>query len=192
MSALINLSGQCASKPIFYTLAEKLYSTKATAQSANFMALANVNLKKFPEAKKFYIESAELQNNPIEKAKIYYTLATGLESGDASKSKELLNKALALDPKMGKAYLFLAQLYTNNAAECGKTNFEKKAIVYLAIEINKKAAIAEPRLKPTADKLNEGLTSKSLTSAEISKEKMNGKSITVGCWINETITFPSK
>lgn len=191
-AALINLSGQCASKPIFLSLAERLYSIKTTAESANFMALANINQRKIPEAIKFYNESAELQTNPIEKAKIYYTLASGLESGDPSKSKELLNKALALDPKMGKAYLFLAQLYTNNAADCGKTNFEKKAIVYLAIETNKKAAIAEPRLKPTADKINEGLTSKSLTPAEISKEKKNGKSLTIGCWINETITFPAK
>ncbi len=191
-TALISLSGQCASKPIFYTIAEKLYTLKATAQSANFMALANLNLKKFPEAKKFYTESAELQINPVEKAKIYYTLASGLESGDASKSKELLNKALALDPKMGKAYLFLAQLYTNHAAQCGKTNFEKKAIIYLAIETNKKAAVAEPKLKPTSDKINDGLASKSLTTTEISKEKMSGKSITIGCWINETITFPPR
>ena len=191
-TALISLSGQCASKPIFLSLAERLYAIKATAQSSNFMALANVNQRKIPEAIKFYNESAELQTNPIEKAKIYYTLASGLESGDGAKSKELLNKALALDPKMGKAYLFLAQLYTNNAKECGKTGFEKKAIVYLAIETNKKAAIAEPRLKPTVDKINESLLSKSLTSAEISKEKMNGKSVTIGCWINETVAFPSK
>ena len=191
-SALLSLSGKCSAKPIFNTLAEKLYAMKVTAQSANFMALANLQQRKFPEAIKFYNESAELQTNPIEKAKIYYTLATGLLATDLPKSKEYLKKALSSDPKMGKAYLFLAQLYSNNANDCGKTDFEKKAVYYLAIQTAQKAGVAEPRLKPTADKAAKDYEAKSLTADEISKAKMNGKLVTIGCWINETITFPAK
>ena len=164
----------------------------ATSESANFMALANLKQRKFTEAIKFYTESAELQMNPQEKAKTYYMLATGLLAGDLPKSKEYLNKTLASDPKMGKAYIFLAQLYANGAKECGKTDFEKKAIVYLAIQTVKKAGVAEPRLKPTADKMAEDFAAQSLTAAEISSAKMNGKSITIGCWINENVTFPAK
>ena len=191
-SALLSLSGKCSAKPIFNTLAEKLYAMKVTAQSANFMALANLQQRKFPEAIKFYNESAELQTNPIEKAKIYYTLATGLLANDLPKSKEYLKKALSSDPKMGKAYLFLAQLYSNSANDCGKTDFEKKAVYYLAIQTAQKAGVVEPRLKPTADKAAKDYEAKSLTTVEISKAKMNGKLVTIGCWINETITFPAK
>jgi len=191
-SALLSLSGKCSAKPIFNTLAEKLYAMNATAQSANFMALANLQQRKFSEAIKFYNESAELQTNPIEKAKIYYTLATGLLANDLPKSKEYLKKALSSDPKMGKAYLFLAQLYSNSANDCGKTDFEKKAVYYLAIQTAQKAGVAEPRLKPTADKAAKDYEAKSLTADEISKAKMNGKLVTIGCWINETITFPAK
>lgn len=191
-SALLSLSGKCSAKPIFNTLAEKLYAMKVTAQSANFMALANLQQRKFPEAIKFYNESAELQSNPIEKAKIYYTLATGLLANDLPKSKEYLKKALSSDPKMGKAYLFLAQLYSNSANDCGKTDFEKKTVYYLAIQTAQKAGVVEPRLKPTADKAAKDYEAKSPTAVEISKAKMNGKLVTIGCWINETITFPSK
>jgi len=191
-SALLSLSGKCTAKPIFNTLAEKLYAMKVTAQSANFMALANLQQRKFPDAIKFYNESAELQTNPIEKAKIYYTLATGLLANDLPKSKEYLKKALSSDPKMGKAYLFLAQLYSNSANDCGKTDFEKKAVYYLAIQTAQKAGVAEPRLKPTADKAAKDYEAKSLTADEISKAKMNGKLVTIGCWINETINFPAK
>jgi hypothetical protein len=191
-SALLSLSGKCSAKPIFNTLAEKLYAMKVTAQSANFMALAKLQQRKFPEAIKFYNESAELQTNPIEKAKIYYTLATGLLANDLPKSKEYLKKALSSDQKIGKAYLFLAQLYSNSANDCGKTDFEKKAVYYLAIQTAQKAGVAEPRLKPTADKVAKDYEAKSLTADEISKAKMNGKLVTIGCWINETITFPAK
>lgn len=191
-SALISLAEKCSTKPIFNTLAERLYSIKVTAQSANFMALSCLKQRKFTDAIKFYSESAELQTNPTEKAKIYYTLASGLLAGDLPKSKEYLNKAATLDSKTGKPYLFLAQLYVNSVETCGKTDFEKKAVYYLAIETVKKAGIAEPRLKPTSDQMAAEYAKKSLTTDEIAKAKMTGKSITIGCWINETVTFPSK
>ncbi len=191
-SALISLSAKCSSKPIFLTLAEKLYAIKVTAQSAKFMAMGYTQQRKFAEATKSYIESAELQTNPMEKAKIYYSLGTGLLANDLPKSKEFINKALAADPKIGKAYLYLAQMYVNNSKGCGNTDFENKAVYYLATQTAQKAAVIDPNLKPAVDKMAQDYALKSLTPAEISKAKMNGKSITVGCWINETVTFPSK
>ena len=93
---------------------------------------------------------------------------------------------------MGKAYLYLAQMYVNNTKDCAKSDLEKKAVYNLAIQTLDKANIAEPRLKPTADKMKADYISKSLTASEISKAKMDGKSLTIGCWINETINFPAK
>ncbi|WP_291128286.1 tetratricopeptide repeat protein [Flavobacterium sp. UBA7682] len=192
LGALTNLGDRCSAKPIFNKMAQNFYATKATSQSAYFMALASLKQKNFEEAIKFYSQSADLEANPQARAKIYYTLATGLLFGDKAKSKESLNKALQYDPTLGSAYLFLAELYANAADECGKTDFEKKAIKYLALQTAKKAIVAEPKMKAAADKVVERLASKSPSQAEINKEKMNGKSLTIGCWINETITFPAK
>lgn len=192
-SALNSLSARCSSKPVFNTMAQKLYAVKATSKSAYFMSLANLRQRKFEEAIKFYNEAAELETNPQEKAKLYYGLATGLLANDLVKSKVALNKALQADPKMGTIYLYLAQAYANAVPnDCAKTEFEKKAIYYLAIETAKKAAVADPKLKPASDKIAQDLAAKTLTSAEIKTAKMNGKSVTIGCWINETITFPAK
>jgi len=190
--ALNNLSIRCGATPIFNKMAQNFYAVKVTAHSAKFMAIAHLKQKKFDEAIKFYNESADLETNPKEKAKIHYNLATGLLYADKAKSKENLNKALLLDPTMGRAYLFLADLYANAAQECGKNDFEKKAINYLAIQTAKKAAVADPKMKSAADKVGEKLASKSLSQTDITKEKMNGKSLTIGCWINETVSFPSK
>jgi tetratricopeptide (TPR) repeat protein len=191
-SALVSLSGKCSSKPIFLTLAERLNSMQPTALSANFVAMGYVKQRKFTEAIDFYNKSAELQTNPLEKAKIYYTLATGLLANNFAKSKEYLNKAVAADPKMGKAYLYLAQIYVNGSKDCGQTDLEKRAVFNLAIQTAQKAGIAEPTLKPTADKMAAEFAPKSIAPSEISKAKLDGKSITIGCWINETISFPAK
>jgi hypothetical protein len=62
----------------------------------------------------------------------------------------------------------------------------------LAIQTLRKANLADPKLQPTADKMVANYASQSLTQDEINKAKMNGKSLNIGCWINETVTFPSK
>jgi hypothetical protein len=190
-TALSNFTVKCSGQPIYNAMAEANYKIKATTKSAYYLANSSMKQRKFPEAIKYFTEAETLETNPLEKAKLDYSLATGLLSGDKPKAKELLLKAVSLDPKMGRAYLFLAELYTNSAEECGQTPFQKKAIYYLAQTTINKAALAEPILKTTVQRMTESLTSKSLTPTEISTEKMNGKSIKIGCWINETISFPS-
>jgi len=190
-TALANFTVKCSGQPIYNAMAEANYKLKATTKSAYYLANSSMKQRKFPEAIKYFTEAEALETNPLEKAKLDYSLATGLLSGDKPKAKELLLKAVALDPKMGRAYLFLAELYSNSAEECGQTPFQKKAIYYLAQTTINKAALAEPILKTTVQRMTESLSTKSLTPTEITNEKMNGKSMKIGCWINETVTFPS-
>ncbi len=180
---------KCSASPMFLTIAEKYYANTVTSQSAHYLATASLKNRKFDEAKKMFLESAELEKNPLQKSTKYYSLATGLFSSDKPKAKEFLLKSVALDPKLGKAYLFLAQLYANSAEECGKTIFEKKAVYYLANQTIQKAASADARLKKNADMFAKNFAKESLSSSDISSAKMNGKTMTIGCWINEKITF---
>jgi hypothetical protein len=191
-AALNNLTIKCGGEPIYNAIADANYKLKPTSKSAYYMAVTCIKQRRFPEAIQFFTEAEALETNPVEKAKLDYSLATGLLSKEKDKSKALLIKAYTLDPKMGKAYLFLAEMYSNSAEECGKTDFEKKAIYHLALETIKKASVAEPRLKPTVDRMVEKFATKTLTDKDISDAKMNGKFLTIGCWINETISFPKK
>lgn len=183
---------KCAATPIFLTLAEKYYALKVSAQSANYFATALLKNRKFDEAKKYFLESANLEKNTSSKATKYYTLATGIYSNDKPKAKEFLLKSIEFNPKLGKAYLFLAQLYANSASDCAKTDFEKKAVYYLATQTVKKASVADEVLKTNVAMFVKDFSKESLSESDISNAKMNGKTMTIGCWINEKITFPSK
>jgi hypothetical protein len=191
-AALAALLPKCSTQPLFFSLSQRFYNLNKTSQSAYFMAIASLKQKNFPAAFQYYDESAELQTTPEEKSRTYYTIATSVISNDKAKSKQYLNKALLVDPKNGKAYIFLSQLYANSATECGTTEFEKKAIYFLAAQTVKKAEIATPKLKTAVDMMYADFNAKAPSSAEISKQKLNGKSITIPCWINETVTFPNK
>jgi len=158
--------------------------------SAKYMAIASLKDRDFDNAKKYYIKSAELENNPIEKAKIYYTLATSLHSDEPQKAKEYLKKSIDFDPKNGRTYLYLAQLYVNNVSQCSMNDFEKKVVYYLAIKTAQKAQEAEPILKSYVTRFNAENGKKALTDNDIKDGKLSGKSIKLGCWINETIVLP--
>ncbi len=192
LSAVTTMYAKCGTQPIFLTLAQQLHGLNPSVQSAYFMAIASLKQKNFTAALQYYNESADLQMNPVEKARIYYNIATTIVSNDKKKSKEYLQKALSFDSNNGKLYIFLSQLYANSAEECGTNDFEKKAIYFLAAETVKKAEIANPKLKPAVDKMFADFKVKSPTSSEISKLKLNGKSFSIKCWINETIQFPEK
>ena len=192
LAAITNMFPICGEQPIFFTLAQQLHSLKPTVQSAYFMGVASLKMKDFSAALQYYNESADLQSNPVEKARIYYNIATSIVGNDNAKSKEYLQKAMSIDATNGKVYIYLAQLYANSAGECGATDFEKKAVYYLAAETVKKSETANPKLKPAVDKMYADFKAKAPSSAEIAKLKLNGKSFVVKCWINETIQFPAK
>jgi hypothetical protein len=191
-SALVTLGETCSHTTVYNTLAEANYKIKATSKSAYYWGLANMKQRKFTEAIALFTESESLETNPLERAKLDYFLATGLLNDDKIKTKELLTRAISLDPKMSNAYLFLAEMYSNSADECGKSPFEKKTIYYLAATTALKAGVAEPRFKAAAEQTAKRFSLLAPTSAEIKNAKMNGKTITIGCWINETVTFPAK
>jgi hypothetical protein len=191
-AALNSMTIKCSGQTIFAKMASRLFELKPNTQSALFQAISHVKQRKFNEATDFYNQAVNFEQNPIEKAKILFTIATTMCANDKAKAKEYITKTLNFDAKFGKAYLYLANLYVNSITECGTTDFEKKAIYYLAIETSKKAALAEPRLQSAADKAVSDYAKQAPTKEDLKKEKKAGKSYTVGCWINETITFPEK
>lgn len=184
---------KCYKSETLYSGAVALHQAKATYQSA--IMLANLSLRKNnkKEAITYFNQAAELQPDPVKKAETYSTIASAFRNADKAEAKKYALKAIALNPKSGKPYLFLAELYSSASKECNLTDFEKKALVWLSIDTAKKAEAAEPRYKTTVASLIDKTYSKKIpTAAEVKAAgKRKGDKITYGCWINETITIPS-
>jgi tetratricopeptide (TPR) repeat protein len=185
------LDHNCATNPLFAKLSETLQNLKPTARSSYNMGLLSYRSGKTDKAAEYFNQSADLSPAPKDKAATYFMMASTLYMGkDKAKVKEYTGKALKTDPTLGKAYLFLAQLYATSGADCSQSLFEQKAINWLAADVVKKAAVADPSLKATVEKLVQGYTEKAPTKDEIKREKMEGKTVTYGCWINESVQVP--
>src|SRR5690606_1809166 len=168
------------------------HAVRPTAESAYNVAAAALQGGDREQAAKYFNQSAELNLNQDDKANIYYLLAsTVYSSTNNAKAKEFAKKAIAANPRMGKAYMFLAQLYANSGNECAQTPFERKAIYWLAADMARKAGEADPNLKRSgSDKTDENYAKKGPTPEEIRNQKKLGKEIEFKCWINESVKVP--
>ena len=176
------LSVCCKSDPLFEKVASELHTIKPSSKSAYYLATFNLAAGKVENATNYYIESVSLATNKTEKAKTAYTVATILENTNKAKAKEFVLTAIENNPSNGKYFIYLASLYENAIRECASNEEEKAAIYKLASTTVLKAGEAEPRLKAASEKLS----NQYLNSIVLDK-KSKTKSVTLGCWINQTV-----
>lgn len=183
--------GKCTTDSIFLKVAVAWYDTKVNAESAGNLAMAEMRSGKQDRAIELYEEAAKLATTPDEKASYYYTLARQLMAVDKLKVIEFTNKAVLADPTMGKAYLIMADAYAG-LNDCGTTAFDKKLVYYLAAEAATKAGVSYPPLKKVADKKAEQYLKLTPSASEIKHAKMRGKTVQIGCGLNQKVTLPKK
>jgi tetratricopeptide (TPR) repeat protein len=183
---------KCTASATLYTGAQELYKQKPSAQWA--LALGNLALKKDKKAAAaYYEEAATLEPDTLKKADIYLTVFNAYRNSDKAAAKKYAVKSAEFNPKNGKAYLQLAEMYAAAAVQkdCQLSDFDKKAVYWLAIATAKKAEVAEPKYKSTVESLVKRYETKVPTKQDLkTANKSKGDTITFGCWINESITVP--
>jgi tetratricopeptide (TPR) repeat protein len=182
----------CSTDPLFAKISDALHVINPTAESAYNLGVSYYNKKNTAKALEYLNQSAELQKDNGKKANVYYTIAVNIYgSSNKSQARAYAEKALAAQPSMGKAYLFIAQLYANSVNECGTTPFEKRAVNWLAAQTARKAGQVNSALKATADQTASSYDQRAPNKADIFNEDMAGKSIAFKCWIGKSVTVPS-
>ena len=168
------------------------------ADRYSFCIISPNKLKKLSELdfnnliKKFYNESIGLETDNIKKARILYKIATKFKkSNQFSKSRNYARKALDFQPSMGSAYLLIANLYASSANNCGNSQFEKRAVYWLAAKEARKAANVDARVKRIAERTAESYEGRAPSKTDIFTEANAGEVIKFNCWIGQSITVPN-
>lgn len=180
---------KCSDKAIFGQVAYFLHSVQPSSKSAFALGAFNLQNNNREKAVDFFKQAAELASDRLEKAKIYATNASILFGFDKKLAKESIVLAIQNDATNGENYIFLANLYSSAAKECGTTPIEQKAVYYLANIYAKKAAEVQPSLKATSNALGDQFKKHAFTDKEKEQVKKSGNTITIDCWINETVEF---
>lgn len=176
---------------LYLKISEKWNQVSPTAKSAYNLAMIARQNRDQEKTIEYFTQSAALQKDASKKADLFYLIASAYGNRNKPMAKEFVKKALEAKPSSGKSYIFLAQLYASSSNDCGKDNFEKKAIYWLAANTAKQAGIVEPALKKSADQAASDFTKKAPSKAEVSQAKRKaGEQISYDCWIGETVSIP--
>lgn len=182
----------CTEDPLFFKLVEALHAADPSAKSALYLgqlAEADGNAAK---ALEYYTQSAQLETNPLDKARVYYKIANNYKAkGSYSRARSFYRKALDAKPNYGRAYLQIASMYAASVNNCGNTTFEKRAVYWLAADYAARAGRVEPSLSDSANKAAAAYNGRAPQRSLIFQEGMQGKTITIDCWINESVQVPN-
>lgn len=182
----------CSDDPLFVTLVEQLHSLEPSADSAYYLGILNDKQGNSEEALKYYQESVSLQTDNYKKSNILYKIAVKFKNaGRRVSARNYAEQALSYQPSLGRAYLLIANMYADSANGCGDTQFNKRAVFWLAAQTAVKAGRVDASLKKVSDRTVAAFNGRAPSKTDIFTEGNQGTSITFSCWIGRSIKVPS-
>ena len=184
-------SKECSDDPLFVTLVEALHSIKPSADSAYYLGLLKDKRGENNQALKYYEESIALETDNYRKAKILMKIASKFKNaGRRSSARSYAKKALGFQPSLGRAYLLIAGLYASSANQCGDSQFNKRAVYWLAASTAIKAGQVDASLKKIAKQTEASYIGRAPSKTDIFTEGNQEAIIKFDCWINTSVKVP--
>ena len=181
---------ECTDDPLFFKLVEAQHKLEPSAKTAYYLGILAQKDNKGATARKYYDQAAEMEENPGDKAKVYFKIADMLKKkGSFGKARTYYRKALKFKPSMGVNYLRIASMVASSANACGEDKFRKQAVYWLAAKYAERAGKVNASLKSTASKTAKSYRGLAPTKTDIFNNP-EIKSVNIGCWIGETIRVP--
>ncbi|MDG1337910.1 MAG: hypothetical protein P8P23_03645 [Flavobacteriaceae bacterium] len=182
----------CSDDPLFVTLVEQLHKLEPSADSAYYLGILNDKQGNSAEALKYYQESVSLQTDNYKKANILYKIAVKFKnSGRRSSARDYAEQALSFQPSLGRAYLLIANMYADSANGCGDTQFNKRAVFWLAAQTAQKAGRVDASLKKLTATTVAAYIGRAPSKTDIFTEGNQGANISFSCWIRRSVKVPN-
>lgn len=185
---------ECTDTDFFVQVVAQQHQLEPSAKSALYLGQLSFDKKEVNQAMKYFKESAELEENKADKAKVYYRIAnTYKDMGNYSNARNYYKKAVKNQPSLGIVYLKVADMYAKSANDCGEDTFSKQAVYWLAAEYASKAGRVSPRLKSNANQAEESYMARAPKKPDVFiKNYTGGEKIEFNsCWIKESVLVPN-
>ena len=183
---------ECTDDPLFFELVNAYHNLSPSANSAYYLGLLKDKDGDSNGAIDFFEQAISLETDSFKKSKLYYRIATKLKARRSyGKARNYYRQALKLNPSNGRPYIAIAAMYAASANNCGDSNFDKRAVYWLAADEARKAARVDPTLSSAAGQSVANYNAKAPQKSEIFSSGRAGQTISIGCWIGSSVTVPS-
>ncbi|WP_138435084.1 hypothetical protein [Winogradskyella algicola] len=175
----------CKEDPLFLKLVQQKNSIEPSADTSYYLYLLTGE-------QKYFDQTLDLESDPLKKAKLYKKLANELKAkGSYGRARQYYMESMKLNPSDGSPYLAISAMYAKSANSCGDTNFNKRAVFWLAALEAEKAGRVDGRLKSAAAKSAASYRASAPSKSDIFTEGNAGQTIRIGCWIGRSVTVPN-
>lgn len=183
---------ECTDAALYEKLVKAYDETSPSADTKYFVATLLFKKGKTSEGYSYLNQSFELETDTYKKGKLAYRIGLKLKAnGNYGKATSYFKQALSLNPSNGRPHLSIAAMYASSAKDCGDSNFNKRAVYWLAAQEAQKASRVDPTLSKSASQSAASYNAKAPTKSEIFTAGMSGKTISIGCWIGSSVKVPS-
>lgn len=177
-------AGGCSDGELYMTALTTIYKNEPTMGLAKHIAQKKLEEKDYAAAEKYFEEAAGMAESGKEKGEIYFELAkTFANLGRKSDSRSMAYKAMEADPGLAsQAYTHIGNLYLNSQECYGQVSLVQDRAIFIA---------AYEKYEKAGNSSAMAVAAKQFPSAEeiFNENKALGDQVTVGCWINETVTL---
>lgn len=183
---------ECDDSDLFVKIVQQKNDLEPSAATAYYLGTIKDKQGKSNEAIGYYNQAIELESDSYEKSKILFRIATNFrKNGLFTKARAYYMQSLGFNPSNGKPFLAIAQMYASSAKNCGDSNFDQRAVYWLAAKEASKAFKVDANMRKAANKALSNYNAKAPQKSEIFSSGRDGELIKIGCWINRSVTVPN-
>ncbi|NIK91420.1 tetratricopeptide repeat protein [Mangrovimonas sp. CR14] len=182
----------CTDDPLYIKLVKAYDNAAPSADTKYFVAGLLLKDGKTNEALNYFKQSLELEKDAYKKGTKSYKIGLILKKkGQYGQARNYFREAIKLNPSNGRPYLAIAQMYASSANDCGDSNFNKRAVFWLAAAEAEKAGKVDATLGKAASQTAANYRAKAPSKADIFDAGNAGTTINIGCWIGGSVKVPS-
>lgn len=145
-------NAKCNGDGLYIKVSEEYVKEKPSASAYRELASAYKKAKNTAKAIQYYEKAISLEENQSAKVKDYVNLAKmALANRNYMQAKSYADKALAIDPNEGEAYILIGDAYTYAAGNCS-VKLDKNAIYWVAVDMYIKAKSVDAGIAGAANR----------------------------------------
>ena len=180
----------CIDSELYFNATVELYKLEPSPESAYLIGKMLLRDGQYNEAIPYLEEAIKMENEKRAYKALIFLAEDFMSLKQYTKSRNAALKAAKLNPKAGKPYVIIGDLYAASAKDCGNDELTRKVAYWVAVDKYKRAKAIEPDLR---ESMNKRVSSYQMyfppTELLFFHNLTEGDSYTVECWINEVTTI---
>lgn len=154
ISELFNIYRQLGEREKMYRLAERLLALKKDARTYHMVGKLYLDDGEPAKALEYFRKAMQAPGVDEIARELYYNAGVAEQQlGRLANARTYFRRALQVDPKFGKAYIAIGDLYAQAVTECGsQLEREDRAVYWLAVDYYERAKRVDPSVANEANR----------------------------------------